>query len=168
MAEAFMSMVRWKLVNQLKKQGDTVSHTYGYITKQNRKALELPKSHINDAFVIAGGTEEKRSTIEYLIKQVRKCNRKMFKGDRSHIKNTAERFVQGFQRFDKVLWRGIECFVFGRRKSGYFDLRKIDKTKVHASARAKELTLLESAKTMLIERRMVLPSLTEGVSELYF
>jgi len=51
--------------------------------------------------------------------------------------------------------------VFGRRKSGYFDLRKIDKTKVHASANVKELTLLESAKTMLIERRMVLhPSLT--------
>jgi len=82
--------------------------------------------------------------------QVRKCNRKLFKGDRSHIKNTAPRFILGFQRFDKVLWNNIECFVFGRRKTGYFELRKLDGTKIHASAKAKELVLLETSKTLLI------------------
>lgn len=44
----------------------------------------------------------------------------MFKGDRSHIRNN------------------IECFVFGRRNTGYFDLRHLDGTKVHASAKAKQ------------------------------
>jgi len=44
------------------------------------------------------------------IQQVRKCNRKLYKGIRSHIKNTAERVIKGFQRFDKVLWTNIECF----------------------------------------------------------
>lgn len=79
---------------------------------------------------------------------------------------TAERYIKGFQRYDKVLWRGIECFIFGRRKTGYFDLRKLDGTKVHASAKAEELKLLEKARTFLVERRKrrLLPSLMEGVS----
>ncbi|GFO98177.1 HNH endonuclease [groundwater metagenome] len=148
--ETFMSIVRWKLVNMLKDAGNIVNHTYGYITKFNRIALGLDKSHNTDAFVIAGGTMQERSSLNFLIKQIRKCNRKLFKGDRSHIKNTAARIIHGFQRFDKVLWNNIECFVFGRRKTGYFELRTLDGTKVHASAKAKELTLLETANTFLI------------------
>lgn len=164
-AETFMSTVRWMLVNKLRELGNVVFHTYGYITKQKRRELRLPKSHTNDAFLIAGGTIQNRVRVEYLIQQVRKCNRKLFKGERSHIKNTAERIIHGFQRFDKALWKGIECFIIGRRKTGYFDLRKLDGTKIHASAKAKELSLLERAKTLLIERRAALiPSLTEGVS----
>jgi hypothetical protein len=150
-AETFMSTVRWMLINKLREQGNAVIHTYGYITKNNRILLGLPKSHINDAFVIAGGTVQERGLSSYSIQQVRKCNRKLFKGDRSHIKNTAERMVKGFQRFDKVLWNGKECFIFGRRTSGYFNLRKRDGTKVHASAKAKELKLLETANTFLFE-----------------
>ncbi len=148
--ETFMSIVRWKLVNMLRDAGNIVNHTYGYITKTNRITLGLDKSHNTDAFVIAGGTMQERSSINFLIKQIRKCNRKLFKGDRSHIKNTAARIIHGFQRFDKVLWNNIECFVFGRRKTGYFELRTLDRTKVHASAKAKELTLLETANTFLI------------------
>ncbi len=150
-AETFMSTVRWMLVNELQELGYEVTPTYGYITKNNRISLGLPKSHINDAFVIAGGTSQERLSVCYSIQQVRKCNRKLFKGDRSHIKNTAPRFVHGFQRYDKVLWNNTECFIFGRRKKGYFDLRKLDGTKIHAAAKVKELTLLETSKTFLIE-----------------
>jgi hypothetical protein len=163
--ETFMSTVRWMLVNRLRLSGNAVNHTYGYITKSNRIMLGMEKSHINDAFVIAVGTMQDRSSVNYLIQQVRKCNRKLFKGDRSHIKNKAPRFINGFQRFDKVLWNNIECFVFGRRKTGYFDLRRLDRTKVHASARAKELTLLETANTFLIEplKRGTLPHTLKSV-----
>ena len=164
-AQTFMSVVRWMLVNKLRESGNMVSHTYGYITKQKRVQLELPKSHTNDAFLIAGGTIRKDRAVEYLIQQVRKCNRKLSRGDRSHIKNTAERFIKGFQRFDKVLWKGIDCFVFGRRTSGYFDIRKLDGTKIHASAKAEDLQLLERARTLLMEvRRQFLPTLADGVS----
>ncbi|MBL7101121.1 MAG: HNH endonuclease [Nanoarchaeota archaeon] len=164
-AETFMNTVRWKLVNKLIELGNNVSHTYGYITKNKRIELGLAKSHSNDAFIIAGGNRHKRAT-GYIIQQVRKCNRKLFKGSRSHIRNTAPRFVKGFQRFDKVLWKGIECFVFGRRKTGYFDIRMLTGEKLSDSAKYSQLKLLESAKTLLIERRMaLLPSLTEGVSE---
>jgi len=165
-AETFITMVRWKLINKLKEMGLNVVHTYGYVTKSRRIELKLEKTHVNDAFVIAGGGKQKRLTVYYFVRQVRKCNRKLFKGDRSHIKNTAERLIKGFQRFDKVLWRGIECFISGRRTTGYFDLRKLDGTKVCASAKYSELKLLERAKTFLKERRyrLLLPSLTEGVS----
>ena len=154
-AETFMTTLRWMLVNHLRESGNNVTHTYGHITKNNRIRLQLSKSHANDAFVIAGNAQARSQ--EYMIKQVRKCNRKLFKGIRSHIKNTAPRFIKGFQRFDKVRWNGSECFIFGRRSTGYFDLRKLDGTKIHASAKAKDCTLLESAKTFLTERSAAIP-----------
>jgi hypothetical protein len=159
-AETFMSMVRWKLVRILNSKFSIlncpVSPTYGYITKSNRIELGLPKSHTNDAFVIAGGNVQTRTADMHCIQQVRKCNRKLFKGDRSHIKNTAPREVFGFRRYDKVKWNSQECFIFGRRSTGYFDLRTLDGTKVHSSAKYNALTLIERAGTLLTERRKAL------------
>ena len=167
-AETFMSIVRWKLVNQLKSAGNAVLHTYGYITKQRRIELKLPKSHANDAFVIAGGKIQKRTASWHFIQQVRRCNRKLFRGIRSHIKNTAARFIYGFQRYDKVLWGGTECFVFGRRATGYFELRTLCGGKLHSSAKAGSLILLESFNTFLTQRRgdFSSPWLKPGVSEI--
>ncbi|MGC8590452.1 MAG: hypothetical protein ACP5LY_07620, partial [Athalassotoga sp.] len=45
-------------------------------------------------------------------------------------------------------------FSYGLRTSGYFDLRKLDGSKIHASANWKNLKKLESAKTLLIERKV--------------
>lgn len=72
-AATFMSIIRWKLVNEL-----DCNHTYGYITKSKRIELGLEKSHYNDAFCIAGGTIQKR--IEPLnFKQIRRNNRSLEK-----------------------------------------------------------------------------------------
>jgi len=62
-AETLMSIIRWNLVDRLRELGDIVNITYGYITKSARIALGLSKSHINDAFVIAGGDKQKRAYI---------------------------------------------------------------------------------------------------------
>lgn len=68
-----MSTVRFRLVN-LKD----VKHTYGYITKNNRIRLGIEKTHYSDAFVIAGGTTQKR--VEPLFyKQTRRNNRSLQK-----------------------------------------------------------------------------------------
>lgn len=72
--------------------------------------------------------------------------------------NQAAKEVKGFRLFDKVRFRGIECFISGRRTSSYFDLRKLDGTKAHASASWKQVRLLEHPGTTLIERRAVLLS----------
>jgi N6-L-threonylcarbamoyladenine synthase len=150
-AETFMTMVRWMLIYRLRVAGDLVSHTYGYVTKSKRIELGLIKSHVNDAFVIAGGTNQTRLQYQCFVKQVRKCNRKLYKGDRSHIKNTAKRFIHGFKRFDKVLWEGSEFFVFGRRVSGYFHLRSLDGLQNKPSVHWCKLKLLETGGTFLIQ-----------------
>lgn len=155
-AETFMSMVRWRLVNKLRETGNTVSHTFGYITKSKRVELGLPKSHINDAFVIAGGNGQKRLSISYFIKQVRKCNRKLRRGNRSHIKNTAEREVFGFRQWDKVSCQGKEMFIKGRRLRGYFALSDIA-GKLIKEVSYKKISLLERANTFLIQRMTRIP-----------
>ena len=52
-----MTTVRRRLTCEL-----SAMHTYGYITKSGRIALKLEKTHYNDAFVIAGGSTQKRAT----------------------------------------------------------------------------------------------------------
>ncbi len=68
-ATAFMNIVRNRLVEILK-----CDKTYGYITKHDRIKLELEKSHVNDAFIIAGGTTQSRAK-PYKATQTRRNNR---------------------------------------------------------------------------------------------
>lgn len=72
-AETFMTTVRWKMVNILGSD-----YTYGYITKKKRTELKLPKSHVNNAFAIAGGTAQTRCKPLTII-QVRRNNRSLQK-----------------------------------------------------------------------------------------
>jgi hypothetical protein len=61
-AAAWMNAVRWRIVEGLRAvlPGVEVEATYGYITKGRRRELEMDKSHLNDAFVVAGGTDQER------------------------------------------------------------------------------------------------------------
>ncbi|KYC35548.1 paclitaxel/taxanoid biosynthesis susceptibility protein TS1 [Scytonema hofmannii PCC 7110] len=69
--ETFMTTVRWRLTND-----GRYSSTYGYITKGIRREFKIEKSHHNDAFVVAGGTIQKR--VESLIlEQIRRNKRSM-------------------------------------------------------------------------------------------
>ena len=65
----FMNIIRNKILNETDYQ-----ITYGYITKTKRLELNIEKSHINDAFVIAGGTNQERSN-SYNISQKHRNNR---------------------------------------------------------------------------------------------
>lgn len=72
-AATFMASIRWKIANYLE-----AVRTYGYLTKSKRIELGLEKSHSNDAFVIAGGTNQARiEKINY--KQIRRNNRSLEK-----------------------------------------------------------------------------------------
>lgn len=67
--ETFMAIIYWKLVNIL-----GCEYTFGYITKSGRIEHGIEKSHANDAFIIAGGSDQIRSE-PFSIKQVRRNNR---------------------------------------------------------------------------------------------
>jgi hypothetical protein len=69
-AETFMTMVRWRIVNLLRQTNNNVSHTYGYLTKCKRISFGISKSHVNDAFVIAGGSTQQRIA-GYIMQQVK-------------------------------------------------------------------------------------------------
>ncbi len=151
-AETVMSILRWKIVNKLRELGYTVSITYGYLTKSARITLRLGKSHVNDAFCIAGGDRQERTDNGYFIKYVRKCNRSLFKanllkGGKRKVNTVRQAF--GFHRFDKVLFGKVECFIYGLRTRGYFLLTDIKGNKI-AETSYKNMALLEKAKTMLI------------------
>jgi hypothetical protein len=130
----------------------------------------LEKSHQVDARCASGNPLAGPLNTYYYFKQVRGQNRRLHKCNpvKGSIRkaNKAPRYVYGFQLFDKVLYKEQECFIFGRRSSGYFDLRKLDGTKIHASANYKKIKLLENTSTLLCERRKAAssPRLKAGVS----
>lgn len=166
---AFMGIMRWAVYNQLKEIYLDVNLTYGYKTKNIRINAGLDKSHIIDARCISRNPLSKPLNNYYYFKQVRGQNRKLHKANfKKGIRqaNKAPRYAYGFQLFDKVLYQGQECFIFGRRNSGYFDTRRLDGTKISASANYKKLKLIESASILLCERRQAAssPRLKAGVS----
>jgi N6-L-threonylcarbamoyladenine synthase len=83
--------------------------TFGYLTKARRIALGLPKSHLHDAFVIAGGEPQARAGVTYRGVFCRRQNRKLFKGARSHMRNTIPS-AKGFRRGDRVPARWARGF----------------------------------------------------------
>ncbi len=154
---AFMGIMRWAFYNRLRELYPNVSLTYGYITKNTRITNNLPKEHRTDALCITGNPMVKHSDNYYFIKQARKHNRQIhkaniLKGGKKKL-NQAPYSVKGFRLFDKIEFEGKECFIFGRRSTGYFDLRTLDSSKIHASASVKKLKLLEIRKGLLWERR---------------
>lgn len=155
---AFMGIMRWTVYNRLKEIYSNVSLTYGYLTKNTRISNGLEKSHMVDARSISGNPLARPEDVWYYYKQVRGQNRQLYKANtlKGGIRksNKAPRYVFGYQLFDKVIYKEQECFIFGRRSSGYFDIRTLDGTKIHTSANYKKLRLLERAKSILYERRM--------------
>jgi hypothetical protein len=155
---AFMGIMRWAFYNQLKaKYGDIVFMTFGYITKNTRIENNLLKTHCIDARCISGHPNATPLYYYYHQKKVRNHNRSLhkstiLKGGIRPLKQ-APKHVYNYQLFDKVLYNGIECYIFSRRLSGSFDLRLLDGIKISACANYKKLKLLEKRKTVLTERR---------------
>ena len=154
----FMGIMRWTLYERLKKLYKNVSMTYGYITKYKRIKYNIEKSHVADAFCIANNLNAKRLNYYYLQKQVRRHNRKLHKskiykgGYRKN--NQAKYSVFGFHLFDKVKYNNIDCFIFGRRLSGSFDIRKLTGEVISHNISYKKLKLVEYKKSLLIEREV--------------
>lgn len=157
-AEAFMGIARWFIFNKLKEiYPFEVINTYGYLTKNARIKAGLPKKHYVDAFCIADNMQAERLNYYWYQKQVRKHNRQIHKltinkgGTRKRNQSPYEVF--GFRLFDKVKCKGEVGFIFARRLSGSFDIRKLDGTKISAGISYKKLILISKRKTYLIERR---------------
>lgn len=158
---AFMGIMRNTLLEHLRKEVDvSVTMTYGYITKYWREKAGLEKSHINDAICISKHPYAESLDTYYLTKAVRHHNRQIHKtkfskgGIRKY--NQAPYLVKGFRLFDKVSHQGKEYFIFGRRATGYFDIRTLDGIKVNkGSISYKKLRIQDTANTYLKEVKAI-------------
>lgn len=155
---AFMGIMRWSFYNGLKEIYPNVSMTYGYITKNTRIKNNLLKEHYIDARCISENPNVESLEYYFYQKKVRCHNRQIhkaniLKGGKKKLNQTSY-LVKGFRLFDKVEYDGQVGFIFGRRSSGYFDIRKLNGEVIHRSVSWKKLKLLETRKSLLTERRM--------------
>lgn len=70
---AFMNAVRWQIVNKLRNTygKEFVSITYGAMTKEQRRLLNIEKSHSNDAYAMGKYHPSNRCSFEHYIKNRR-------------------------------------------------------------------------------------------------
>ena len=162
---AFMGIMRKTLVERLRREVAVPVHeTYGYITKYLREKYNISKSHLNDARCVAKAPLAKPLTYYYQSKAVRHHNRQLhratiLKGGVRKL-NQAPLYVHGFRLFDKVRYEDTECFVWGRRATGYFLLRNLNNDKIADGVKHTKLTLLERSSnylTILQRRKALLP-----------
>lgn len=168
---AFMGVMRWAFYNRLKELcmpfGIEVSNTYGYITKNTRITHNLPKEHYIDARCISGHPEAEPAGEVFYQKKVRCHNRQIYKSNTLkggiRKRNQAQYMVKGFRLYDKVSYNGREYFIFGRRQSGFFDIRNLEGNKVNkGSVSCRKLRFLEPGKSYLCERRVLDTKCCEG------
>lgn len=155
---AFMGIMRKTLFNRLCVVYSNVYETYGYITKNTRIENNLPKAHYIDARCISGNS--KANPLDYYIYQkcVRKQNRQIHKNNflkgRHKKNNQLIGSIFGFELFDTVKYQNKQYFVFGKRKSGYLNIRNLDGEKVNnGSISYKKLKRIKHNSTKLTERR---------------
>lgn len=154
----FMGVMRWAFYNKLKKTYPNVSLTYGYITKNTRIENGLPKDHYIDARCIGGNPNAVSNGEVFYYKKVRCHNRQIHKckvlsgGIRK--RNQATYYVMDYRMYDKVSYQGKPYIVFGRRNSGFFDIRTLDGTKVNkGSISYKKIRLIEPQSNYIVEKR---------------
>lgn len=154
---AFMGIMRKTLMARLRDElSIPVQGTYGYITKMRREQNDIKKSHVNDARCISKHPLAEPCSVCYRTKAIRHHNRQTHKANfsKGSIRKRSQMpyVVEGYRLWDKVLYKGQECFVSGRRASGSFTLKKLDGTRISKGVTFKKLRLLEPATNYLIER----------------
>ena len=110
-----MNSIRVHLLERL-----NAIETWGFVTKEHRLLAGLPKTHANDAAVIATqGSAPIFCTTQVLQKRcIPDGDYQQTKGVRSEQPITTGK-IQGFRKFDKVRYRGQEYFIKGRMATGY-------------------------------------------------
>lgn len=123
-----MNMIRKQLLLRFPE----ATETFGFVTKEHRQLMGLPKKHACDAIAIAsienierGGLLSANVKARLLRKRcVPKGDYQQTNGVRSEMRIPTGK-VQGFKKFDKVTYEGVEYFIQGRMSSGYAVLMDI-------------------------------------------
>lgn len=155
-----MNSIRRQLLQLLP---DT-EETFGYITKEHRYLISLPKEHYFDAVAIASLDNIRNNGLisvqfqTYLLRK--KC---ISKGDYQQTKGIrSEQSIQtgkimGFRKFDKVKYMGNEYFIKGRMSMGYAILMNItgDKISLKPIPKFSKMERLSSRKSWIMQQETI-------------
>jgi hypothetical protein len=109
-----MNIIRRRLLSYFPE----AIETFGYITKANRYQHKIEKTHSNDAFVIAGGSNQKRAE-ERIISFKRKNNRSLQKNRKGYAP-AIRRQRYSIQPKDLVRFEGKQYQAVGTQNKGAY------------------------------------------------
>jgi hypothetical protein len=126
-----MNSIRIQVMKKILNLKIKVQETFGYITKEYRQLLNLPKEHYIDAVCIASqGNNITFKTNNLLLKKcISDGDYQQTKGIRSEQKIPTGK-IQGFRKFDKILYLTKKYFIKGRMSTGYAILMNINGEKI--------------------------------------
>lgn len=154
-----MNSIRQQLLRQVECE-----ETFGFITKEHRQIMNLPKEHYMDAVVIAsqGNIITFKTNTLLLKKCVSDGDYQQSKGIRSEQKIPTCK-IQGLRKFDKVEYLGNQYFIKGRMSTGFAILMDIEGTKIDFSNAPKgmktpkmsNMKRIGSRKTWIMSRKTI-------------
>jgi len=155
-----MNSIRTQLLRVLPE----AEETFGFVTKEHRQIMNLPKEHYMDAVAIASqGSEIYFKTDVVLFKKcISDGDYQQSKGIRSEQRIPTNK-IQGFRKFDKVSYLGNEYFIKGRMSTGYAILMDIQGNKIDFSNAPKgmkipkmeNMTRIGSRKSWIIQVKTI-------------
>jgi len=143
---------------QLLKLLPEAEETFGYITKEHRQLINLPKEHYYDAVAIASQGNEVKFTNNIVL--FKKCisigDYQQTKGVRSEQRIPTGK-IQGFKKFDKIKYLGNEYFIKGRMSTGYAILMDIEGNKINLKPIPKfsKMERIQARKSWIISQEII-------------
>ncbi len=134
--------------------------TYGYITKRKRIENNLEKTHYNDAFVISGISNQKR-TKPFFSKQIGRNNR-CLQLNRKGFKPSIRKQRYSFQPNDIVEFEGNKYLTKGSHNKGTRII--IVRDNKNKSVSIKKVRIICFGKGIVFSTRQFLTTLKDGVS----
>ena len=108
------------------------TETYGFITKEVRQYLNLPKEHYFDGVAICYCDKINKNNIFFKtnLVQIKRCinkgNYKQQEFRNGKMVNLPRAKIQGFKKYDTVKYFGKRCFIKGRMSKGFAALADIN------------------------------------------
>lgn len=143
---------------QLLKKFPDAEETFGFITKEYRQLINLPKEHYFDAVAIGsnGNSVKFKTDVVYLKKCISDGDYQLRKGVRSEQKIPVGK-IKGFRKFDKVKYNGENYFIKGRMATGYAILMDIEGKKIELKPIPKfeKMKRISARKTWMIDTKKI-------------
>ena len=158
-----MNSIRVQLLKRIEAE-----ETFGFITKEHRQLVGLPKEHCFDAVMVA--TRGRKPTFHTTMLLAKRCvpdgDYQQTKGQCSQRRIETGK-IAGFRKFDKVRYQGQDFFIKGRMSSGYAILMDLSGNKIDLKPIPKfaQMRRVKARSSWIVEQRPMPAIMTERGSD---